>query len=47
MLGCTIAAFTTGGSQDPLLYGDERTLRPDSSGLIFQVVYTPLDGTRR
>ena len=44
LVGGTIAAFDTWGSQDALLYGDDRTLTPDSSGLIFQVDYTPFGG---
>ncbi len=44
MLGGTIAAFDTWGSADSLLYADNRTLTPDSSGLIFQVDYTPFGG---
>ena len=44
MLGGTVAAFDTWGSSDPLLYGGDRTLKPDSSGFIFQADYTPFGG---
>lgn len=39
-LGGTISFFNTTGSTDALLYGDNTALKPDSTGLIFQV-----DGT--
>jgi len=45
MLGGTVAAFDTWGSSDPLLYGGDRTLKPDSSGFIFQADYTPFGGS--
>lgn len=44
MLGGTVAAFDTTGSKDVLLYGDDRTFTPDSSGFIFQADYTPFGG---
>ncbi len=40
-VGGTVAAFDTTGSADPLVYAGNRTLKPDSSGLIFQVDGTP------
>ena len=39
-IGGSLGFFDTWGSRDPLLYADDRTLTPDSSGLIFQI-----DGT--
>jgi hypothetical protein len=39
-IGGSIGFFNTWGSRDPLLYADNRTFTPNSSGLIFQV-----DGT--
>jgi hypothetical protein len=41
MIGATISPFDIWGSHDALLYGDNRTLAPDSMGVIFQVDYTP------
>ncbi|WP_374571529.1 hypothetical protein [Phenylobacterium sp.] len=41
MLGFTIGAFDTFGPANPVLYADDRTLKPDSSGLMFQVDHTP------
>jgi len=40
MIGFTVGYFDTWGSLDPLLYADNSTLKPDSSGFMFQ-----LDGT--
>jgi hypothetical protein len=40
-IGGTIGVFDATGSADPLLYGGNRTLKPDTSGLIFQVDGTP------
>ncbi len=40
-IGGTIQYFTTWGSADPLLYADNSTLKPDSSGFVFQVDGTP------
>ncbi|MDE2043042.1 MAG: hypothetical protein KGJ05_08210, partial [Alphaproteobacteria bacterium] len=39
-IGATVGAFTTKGSTDAVLYGANRTLRPDSTGITMQ-----LDGT--
>jgi len=44
IIGGTIGAFDTTGSSDAVLYADNRTLNPDSSGFIFQVDYTPFGG---
>jgi hypothetical protein len=43
-IGATIGAFDTFGSSDALLYGGNRTLKPDSDGMIFQVDGTPFGG---
>lgn len=43
-IGGTVAAFSTTGSSDSLLYADSRTFSPDSSGFIFQADYTPFGG---
>ena len=40
-IGATVGAFDTTGTSDALLYGGNRTLRPDSSGLLFQLDGTP------
>jgi hypothetical protein len=40
-VGFTVAAFDTWGSTDALLYAGNRTMRPDSSGLLLQVDGTP------
>ena len=40
MIGGSIGFFNTSGSTDPLLYADNSTFKPDSTGLTFQV-----DGT--
>lgn len=40
-IGFTVGAFDTFGSANPVLYPDNRTFRPDSSGLTFQVDATP------
>ena len=39
--GASIGAFDSWGSGDPLVYADSRTNSPNSSGLMFQVDYTP------
>jgi hypothetical protein len=43
-VGGTIGVFNVTGSPDDLLYGGSRTLRPDTSGLIFQLDGTPFGG---
>jgi hypothetical protein len=40
-IGFTVGAFDTWGQADPLLYADNRTIRPDSSGLTLQLDGTP------
>ncbi|HEX7760814.1 MAG TPA: hypothetical protein VF459_15010 [Caulobacteraceae bacterium] len=40
-LGLTVQAFDTTGSADELLYADNRTFRPDSSGVMVQIDGTP------
>lgn len=44
MIGGTIGAFDTTGSADSGLYAGNRTFKPDSSGFVFQVDYTPFGG---
>jgi hypothetical protein len=41
MIGATVSPFDIWGSRDALLYGANRTLTPNSMGVIFQVDYTP------
>ncbi|HEY2662525.1 MAG TPA: hypothetical protein VGI79_22600 [Caulobacteraceae bacterium] len=43
-IGGTIAVFDTSGSANPTLYSGNRTFRPDSSGLTFQLDGTPFGG---
>ena len=43
-VGVTLGAFDTFGSTNPFVYPDNRTSRPDSSGLMFQVDGTPFGG---
>ena len=40
-IGATISAFDLSGSSNPIIYADNRTLRPNSSGLMFQLDGTP------
>lgn len=40
-IGLTVAGFKTWGSKDALLYGANRTLKPDSAGYILQLDGTP------
>jgi hypothetical protein len=40
-IGGTVAVFDTTGSADELLYADNRTFKPDSSGVTFQLDGTP------
>ncbi|MDE2135688.1 MAG: cytochrome C [Alphaproteobacteria bacterium] len=40
-IGGTIQLFDTTGSSDAMLYADNRTLAPDSSGITFQIDGTP------
>lgn len=41
MIGGTVGVFDTWGSTDAGLYADNRTFKPDSQGVIFQVDGTP------
>ncbi len=41
MIGGSVGAFETTGTADPLLYADNRTFKPDSTGFLFQIDYTP------
>jgi hypothetical protein len=41
MVGITVSPFGIWGSKDALLYADNRTASPNSSGILFQVDYTP------
>ncbi len=41
MVGATVSPFNVWGSKDTVLYGDNRTGAPDSTGAIFQLDYTP------
>lgn len=40
-VGATVGVFRTTGSADPLLYGGNRTLKPDSTGVLLQADATP------
>ncbi|MGZ6015090.1 MAG: hypothetical protein ACXWKM_05045, partial [Phenylobacterium sp.] len=40
-VGFTVAAFSTTGSANPIIYADNRTFKPDSNGVTFQVDGTP------
>ena len=40
-IGFSFGGFDTWGSSDPVLYAANRTFRPDSSGLVFQLDATP------
>ena len=43
-VGVTVAMFDTTGSANPTIYAANRTLRPDSSGVTFQLDGTPFGG---
>ncbi|MDR3511488.1 MAG: hypothetical protein P4L73_07640 [Caulobacteraceae bacterium] len=43
-IGGTIAVFDTSGSANPTLYAGNRTFKPDSTGLMFQLDGTPFGG---
>ncbi|HEY1448826.1 MAG TPA: hypothetical protein VGF33_09835 [Caulobacteraceae bacterium] len=43
-IGFTVAAFDTWGTPDQLLFGDNSTFKPSSSGLMFQLDGTPFGG---
>lgn len=40
-VGLTVSGFNVSGSENPFVYGDFRTMRPDSTGLQFQIDGTP------
>ena len=40
-IGGTVQAFNTTGSSDNLLFADNRTFKPDSTGVMFQIDGTP------
>ncbi len=40
-VGATVGFFDTWGSRDPVLYSANRTLTPDSRGMLFQIDGTP------
>ena len=44
-IGGSVGAFDTLGSADALIYGANRTFKPDSSGFVLQADYTPFGGT--
>ncbi len=44
VVGLTMGAFDTWGSADNLLYGGDRTFKPNTSGLVFQIDGTPFGG---
>lgn len=41
VVGGTISAFNTWGSRDASLYADNRTLKPNSTGVMFEISATP------
>ena len=41
IIGLTVSPFGVWGSKDALLYADNRTTSPNSSGILFQLDYTP------
>ena len=43
-VGFSAGAFSITGDRDPLLFADNRTFSPDSSGFIFQADVTPFGG---
>ncbi len=44
-IGGTVQFFRTWGTADSLLYAGNSTLRPDSSGYVFQIDFTPFGAT--
>jgi hypothetical protein len=40
-IGATVSAFGVSGSSNPIIYGDNRTFKPNSSGFQFQIDGTP------
>ena len=43
-IGVTVGAFDTWGSADALLYSGDRTFKPNTSGMLFQIDGTPFGG---
>ena len=43
-IGGTVQVFDTSGSADPTLYADNRTFKPQSTGVMFQIDGTPFGG---
>ena len=43
-IGATVGAFDTWGTADNLLYASDRTFKPKTSGLLFQIDGTPFGG---
>lgn len=43
-IGATVAVFDTFGSANPTIYAANRTLKPDSTGMTFQLDGTPFGG---
>ena len=43
-IGLTVGAFDTWGSADALLYSGDRTFKPNTSGMLFQIDGTPFGG---
>jgi hypothetical protein len=43
-IGGTVQLFNTSGSSDPVVYADNRTFKPSSSGVTFQIDATPFGG---
>jgi hypothetical protein len=43
-VGATVQAFNTWGDANPFIYPDNRTFRPDSTGVMFQLDGTPFGG---
>jgi hypothetical protein len=41
MIGVTVSPFGIWGSRDDILYADNRTATPNSTGALFQLDYTP------
>ena len=44
-VGATVAVFDTYGPANPILYADNRTFKPDSSGVTLQLDGTPFGGS--
>jgi hypothetical protein len=45
-IGLTVGAFDTTGSINPVLYAGNRTMRPDSTGILLQLDGTPWGGDK-